>query len=140
MELQGSGHYRVEVSFGNEPDAAQLLPPRSRDAIEVALDTPTDELAAYWHEGQRVEATATVTNHTAEPQEVTLSAAANDARARVQLPEAVTLQPGESARVPVTLEVAPRATFRSTWKCWLTVEPAPPPRERLRPCVRGAAC
>lgn len=106
MELQGSGHYRVEVSFGNEPDAAQLLPPRSRDAIEVALDTPTDELAAYWHEGQRVEATATVTNHTAEPQEVTLSAAANDARARVQLPEAVTLQPGESARVPVTLEVA----------------------------------
>lgn len=106
MELQGSGRYRVEVSFSNDPDATQLLPPRSRDAIEVALDTPTDELAAYWHEGQRIEATATVTNRTAEAQDVTLSAAANDARARVQLPESVTLQPGESAQVPVTLEVA----------------------------------
>lgn len=105
LELRGSGPYEVVLEFSKQPDAAQLLPPRNAESVSVTLDSATSELTAFWHEGQLVEATATVRNDSAATQTVQLQGASNDARVRVTLPEAVHLQPGESTQVPVTLEV-----------------------------------
>lgn len=105
LELRGAGRYRIEVEFSRQPDASQLLPPRTSGALSVSLDTPVEELAAFWHEGQRLEATATIRNDSEEPQTVNLAAAVNDVRSQVNVPDSVELGAGESVQVPVTLEV-----------------------------------
>ena len=105
LELSGAGRYRIEVAFSRQPDPSQLLPPRTSGALSISLDTPVEELAAFWHEGQRLEATATVRNDSEEPQTVNLSAAVNDVRSEVNVPASIELRAGESVQVPVTLEV-----------------------------------
>lgn len=98
-----AGYYQLRLTLlgAHERPDDQV----TADSLTVTLDAPADELAAYWHEGQRVEATATVHNSGSEAQSVSLTAAVNHARVTVDLAEDITVQPGQSVQVPVTLAV-----------------------------------
>src|SRR5690606_36249250 len=63
------------------------------------------ELAAYWHEGQTVTGTVTVTNDGTEAATVDLEVAGSDARIRIEAPQQVEVPPGQSVSAPVRVLV-----------------------------------
>ncbi len=105
LRLAGNTTYEIAVTLGNDPDKSQLLPPRASGTVAVSLTSPFDELAAFWHEGQVLEATAHVENRGAEPQELRLEASSSHATVRLDYEPDLRLAPGESRDVPVRVEV-----------------------------------
>jgi Mg-chelatase subunit ChlD len=105
LQLRGSGPYTASLEFSSPPDPAWLLPDQAEPEVTITLDTPVSDLAAYWHEGQTVTATARITNDSATEQTVELNAAASDARLQVELPAAIQLGAGQSSELPVRLDI-----------------------------------
>lgn len=105
LRLSGATTYRVAVTFGSAPDGAQLRPPRASGAVTVSLTAPTAELAAFWHEGQLLDATARVENRGAEPQELRLEAASSHANVLLDYDQSLRLAPGEARDVPIHVRV-----------------------------------
>lgn len=105
LRISGRTRYRAELAFSREPDAAQLLPPRTDGVVDVTLTSGVDELAAFWHEGQALQATARVRNLTDAAQTVRLAAATSDATASATVQDEVRLGPGEAVDVPVEVLV-----------------------------------
>lgn len=105
LRLSGTTTYRIAVTFGSEPDRAQLRPPRTSGAVAVSLTAPTTELAAFWHEGQLLAATARVENRGTGPQELRLEAASSHANVQLDYEPNLRLAPGESRDVPIQVLV-----------------------------------
>lgn len=107
LRVRGSGYYELSAEFSQRPDAAQLLAPRTTDALSLSLVAPTDEVAAFWHQGQVLSTTVTVENLSDQQQQVEFAVAVSDARAEVPALPAVTLAPGESRTVDVEVALPP---------------------------------
>ncbi|HRN18294.1 MAG TPA: discoidin domain-containing protein, partial [Trueperaceae bacterium] len=105
LRLYVGSRYVARLSFDGVPDPAQLLAPRTSGALNVTLESSTDELAAFWHEGQAFVATANVENRTDSPQEVRLEAISNDPLVQLSYEAGLTLAAGESRSVPVEVLV-----------------------------------
>lgn len=105
LRLSGKSPYSAEVSFGATPDPAQLLPPRDSSSLALTLTSPTDALAAFWHEGQALTMTAHIENRSSEPQQLQLEAASSHASVRFDFEPQLTLAAGESRAVPVEVLV-----------------------------------
>ncbi len=105
MAIRISGKRPYDLTF----DYGGTLKPRKQESdLELALELDQKEIAAYWHEGQHVQATLTLKNPTKKKQEVELSALASDARVSISNPEeTVTLKANQSLEIPIDLEVMP---------------------------------
>lgn len=133
LVLVGSGPYRVAVATGNatppvevarstpeavaspivalaSPAASPAGAPTSGDPLRVTISLPATAVAAYWPDGQRLDATVELANTASRPVTVRLEATLGNVTWTADVPaDAVTIQPGASARVPVTIRVAPDA-------------------------------
>ncbi len=89
---------------GAEPSSDAAEP-----TLAIELTLPTDVVAAWWDDGQRLEGSARLTNRSPVRQDVRLDAWSSDARWRVSLDAGTTLDPGASADVPIVVEVPARA-------------------------------
>lgn len=131
--LVGSGPYRVafatgsatppaEIALGTpqamaspvvalaSPAASPIASPVAADPVRVAVALPATAVAAYWQDGQRLDATVDLTNTSASPVSLRLTAAFGSVTWTADLPQdAVTIQPGASAQVPLAIHVAPDA-------------------------------
>lgn len=105
LQLRGSGGYQVSVEFSSAPDPAQLLPARATSPLTIDLSVQETEVAAFWHEGQTVNAAARVTNNSDTAQTVTLQAATTDARIQLELPAPLELAAGASSDLPVQVRI-----------------------------------
>jgi len=105
LRLRGPSPYRVQLAFSSAPDPAQLLPPRVDSAVSVTLEAPTEELAAFWHEGQAFTLAAHVENRSAATQSVAFTAASSNPGVELRHEPELTLAPGESRVVPVEVIV-----------------------------------
>lgn len=75
--------------------------------IEIELAMPTDGVAAWWPDGQRLEGVARLTNLAASPATVTLESWTSHYRWVVSLGETtLTIEPGASVEVPVRVEIS----------------------------------
>src|SRR5690606_11697885 len=100
--LSGNTAYQVAVEFGDQPAADQLLQPRGSDELEVELTAPVDTIAAFWHEGQTVELTATVRNRGSTAQEVELGTASSHASVVMEGSTTISVGPAQAISLPVT--------------------------------------
>lgn len=105
LHIRGRGRYSVEVSFDAEPDPAALRPSFSAGRLAVRFSEQAIPVAAFWYEGQVVEAVATVENLGDQPLAVNLSAAITNVRTSVEAPTVVELAAGESRTVPVRVDL-----------------------------------
>src|SRR5690606_10895304 len=65
----------------------------------------TTEAAAFWHEGQRVAGTLTVTNSLEQATTVALSSSASDGGVTIEAPGRVEVGAGATVSVPVTVQL-----------------------------------
>lgn len=102
-----AGTYELAFSFEPGPSAQpdpQPLP------VTLALTPETDSVAAYWFEGQRLAADLAITNTGSAPLTLALDAVTSHYAWQVELSQTeVTVAPGNTAVVPVTLHIAPDA-------------------------------
>lgn len=112
MRIRGSGRYHVALAYADAATGTAVTPPRSerhpaREAgdIDIAVDLDTDEIAAFWHEGQSFTGTVTVSNRGATDITVGLDLAAGDARVTVEGDGEVHVAAGQSATTPITVAV-----------------------------------
>jgi hypothetical protein len=99
--------YDLSLIFAPEP-AARSVPPPLPLAMSIAADQET--VAAYATERQRLAATLSLTNEGTAPLDLMLDAVASHyAWQPVVAEPALTLPPGETATVPLTVIVAPDA-------------------------------
>ncbi|HET8985420.1 MAG TPA: hypothetical protein VFN03_06655, partial [Trueperaceae bacterium] len=105
LRLTGSTAYDLRVEFNATPDPSYLLPPRSGAELSVTLSAPADAVAAFWHEGQAVELTASVHNAGTTAQTVALQTGSSHAAVALQGAASVAVGPGQTVDVPVTAMV-----------------------------------
>ena len=101
--ITGTGEYTLtvddgEAAAGGERASAARMLPLTLELAALGRNTADPiPVAAYWPDAQRVEATLSVTNISAEPLDVRLDAKTADDRWQVTLAEdALSLPPGES--------------------------------------------
>ncbi|MGC4105501.1 MAG: discoidin domain-containing protein [Thermomicrobiales bacterium] len=137
LVLVGSGPYRAALATGDatpeaeialgspeaqaspvvalaSPVASPMTSPvasgASGDPVAVTISLPATAVAAYWQDGQRIDATVDLANTTGSAVTVRLGAALGNVTWTADMPaDAVTIQPGASVQVPVTIHVAPDA-------------------------------
>ena len=99
------GIYSVSLERA-DPFAAAAGEPAAR-ALEatLALSSGTSQVAAFATDGQRVDATLTVTNPGDTAAELTLDAVASDDRWAVEPPASLSVPAGESVDAPVAVRV-----------------------------------
>ena len=103
LRIRGKRPYNLTFDYEDN-----LKPIRQEGELELALELNQKEIAAYWHEGQRVQATLTLKNPTEEKQELELNALTSDAKViSSNLDEAITLEANQSLEIPIDLEVMP---------------------------------
>src|SRR5690606_14367987 len=105
LRVNGDGAYELSLDFSSRPDPSALLPPRDGGELEVALRLEDQEAAAFWHQGQRLTGTIDVTNHGSSAITAELTAAADAAGVRFQLPGDASVPAGGSLSLPVTVEL-----------------------------------
>ncbi|HET8984500.1 MAG TPA: hypothetical protein VFN03_01955, partial [Trueperaceae bacterium] len=112
LRIRGNGRYHVALAYADAATGTAVTPPRSerhpaREAgdIDIAVDLDTDEIAAFWHEGQSFTGTVTVSNRGATDITVGLDLAAGDARVTVEGDGEVHVAAGQSATTPITVAV-----------------------------------
>ncbi|MDZ7801243.1 MAG: VWA domain-containing protein [Trueperaceae bacterium] len=105
LRVRGTGSYRLSLSFDPPAPRSQLRDDPGTGAAELTFAEPAREVAAYWHEGQRVESDLTVRNTTDEEVAFRLEAHASDAAAEVDVPAEVAVPAGASADVPVAVQL-----------------------------------
>jgi hypothetical protein len=101
------GQYGLSLSFagGPAPQPEPVAP-----AISAVLTASNAEVAAYWFEGQRVDATLTLKNDGTTAETMTLDVVASHFAWHPVLAEtAVTLAPGETKTLPLTVGIDPDA-------------------------------
>jgi Mg-chelatase subunit ChlD len=102
LVVTGMGAYTLRLP------GARMAPAQAQLALELVM--PADGVAAWWPEGQRLEGIARLTNHDAIAHDVRLDPWTSHDRWRVSLSEgAVTVEPGATVGVPVTVEILPEA-------------------------------
>ena len=100
LRIKGQRSYDLAFDYGD------VLKPRKQDELELVLELDQQEIAAYWHEGQRVSATLTLKNSTKKEQEIELSTLTSDIGVAVNdLDEAITLKANQSLGIPFNLEI-----------------------------------
>ena len=105
-QITGNGPYRFAFAFDDGPA------PQPRPALPVSMTVPAGPhtVAAYWHEGQRVELPLTVQNQGSGRQTLALEAVSSHPVWQPRLSQAsLTLDAGAQAAVPLTMRVAPDA-------------------------------
>ena len=142
--IGGTGEYQLmvddgEAAGGESASPARMLPLTLELAAPGRDAADPIPVAAYWPDAQRVEATLSLTNAGAEPLDLRLDATTGDDRWQVTLAEdALSLPPGESHDVPVSVRVAPDARdlpsrSRSRFASATMAVTSEPPRSALRP-------
>lgn len=97
------GEYGLSLAF-----ASGLVPQPEPEPLSItaALTAPATEVAAYWFEGQRVDATLALTNNGTTAQTLALDVVASHFAWHPTFAEAaVTLAPGETKTVPLTVGI-----------------------------------
>ncbi len=103
VRISGKRPYDLIFDYGEV-----LKPKKQEGELELALELAHQEIAAYWHEGQRLQATLALKNPNEEEKELELNALASDARVRTNnLDKTVTLEANQSLEIPIDLEVMP---------------------------------
>ncbi len=105
LRVSGSGHYNLSFAFSTEPAPYQLLARRDQQELTVELLPEERKLAAFWHEGQLLDATVVLENQATEPRAVSLTAVASHPDALLELPSEVTLAAGERRNVPLQVTI-----------------------------------
>ena len=112
LRLRGSGRYHVTLAYTDAATGTAVTPPRSVEHppraagdLDVTVDLDTDEIAAFWHEGQRFTGTVTVSNRGDTDTTVELDVAAGDARVTVEGADEVRVAAGQSVTTPITVTV-----------------------------------
>jgi hypothetical protein len=104
LEMHTDGPYRVRLDAPgwSAVEAPAELP------VDISIETATDTVAAYWPEGQRVDASITLTNTGDEALELALETRASHYAWELR-PEVdrVSLAAGASATIPGSVEVRP---------------------------------
>ncbi|MBW7881739.1 MAG: hypothetical protein H3C34_03730 [Caldilineaceae bacterium] len=101
LRVRGEGAYTVTFSFGAET-AAGVAPL----ALELALAAANQPVAAFWPEGQRVQATLYMTNTGPFAETVEVEAAAGDVQWTITPAlQAVTVPAGDSVTLPLTIRI-----------------------------------
>ncbi|WP_210269818.1 vWA domain-containing protein [Hyphomicrobium methylovorum] len=93
----------------SEPSTAGKSAPAGNaapGALKAELKFAAQEIAAYWHRGQRVPGTLTVTNSESAPVDVTFATAGLRPGWRLDLPPTATIAANASLELPLALEVA----------------------------------
>lgn len=104
IRIQGDGTYRLEVVFEVPPESATLRPePGGPARLEPV--TPSLPVAAYWHTGQVVETSLSLTHTGDMDTTYRLVAHVGDLDARVTVPETIAAAAGETVTIPVTIEL-----------------------------------
>ena len=103
LRIYGQGMYHLQLAFSSPPDPAALLPPRTGGELAVELEFAQVDAAAFWHEGQRLSGTLSITNSSASDMTADLSAAADNAAVTIELPTDATVPAGESITLPVSV-------------------------------------
>src|SRR5690606_7666632 len=101
----GTGEYQVALSFAGPVPAETPLRPALGESLALSLALETTEAAAFWHEGQRVAGTLTVTNSLEQATTVTLSSSASDGGVTIEAPGRVEVGAGATVSVPVTVQL-----------------------------------
>ena len=106
LRVTGAGPYRLTGTWPEVLDPGSMLP--SRDEA-IALDPADAEIpvTAYWHQGQVVETTVSLTHRGEEPTTYRLIAHPSSLVAQVVLPDVVDVGPNETVDVPVTIRLGP---------------------------------
>ncbi len=103
VRIRGKQSYNLTFDY-----KGVLKPKKPEGELELALKLDHPEIAAYWHEGQRLQATLALKNPSKKTQELELAALTSDARVRINnLDKTVTLKANQSLEIPVDLEVMP---------------------------------
>ena len=98
----------AEFALLNEiPTNPQMLErePFGALPLDITLESETEFIAAYWHHGQRTELRARVTNRGSETLAAAFSAYAGDAQVQLHYDPNITVAPGETVTVPITVEI-----------------------------------
>lgn len=132
VRVEGTGPYHLSFDFENGPAPERVntpldsLPARSMLApianalrqvqavqgapLALSLTFETEEVAAYWVQGQQIRGGLTLENAGTESLNLTLEAVASHfAWTPILAETSVSLEAGERTTVPVTVEVAPDA-------------------------------
>jgi len=99
--------YTLEVEMAGHAATAPAVAPVGSLTAELALDSK--EVAAYWHRGQRVGGTLTLSNGGSNAVEAALESAALPAGWHFEMPASSGVGTGETVTVPVSLEIEPDA-------------------------------
>jgi hypothetical protein len=102
--VSANGGYVIDATMSGIPCSS--IPPD----IEVALELPATEVAAWWPEGQHISGSVVLTNRSAAPVEVALAARTSHYDWTIDPPSAMVTIPAEgSARTPISVTVQPGA-------------------------------
>ena len=108
MRVRGGGDYRLTFHTGPALDQVSPTIADAPPALTLSLETAAPGFAAFWHEGQQLELTATIANTGASEETVRLEAASSDHRVIPILPDGeLLLAAGASTTVPVLLTARP---------------------------------
>lgn len=121
LRLQVYGEQPYRLAF--DPVAFGLSAPAP---VQLGVTVEADDvpLSAYWHEGQIIEGVVTVENDGPTPRQVELRTASSHYEWRPRLAQTrLLLEPGETRRVPLTVEVLPDA--RADISTRITVQARP---------------
>ncbi|NBC96748.1 MAG: hypothetical protein GVY27_10385, partial [Deinococcus-Thermus bacterium] len=105
LRLRGHGPYTARFAFDADVDPGQLRRPTGDDGVRIELASDVEALTAYGFEGQSVDATIRVANDAEATRTVAFDSAVSQWPIRVELPDAVTLEPGESTELPLRIEL-----------------------------------
>ena len=105
VRVAGNGSYRLTFAFGAPVDAVALA--RANDPAEATLTFAEERAAvtAYWHRGQRFETELTLETGSSEARSYVLEVASSHAAVLPEVPESVTLGPGERVTLPVVVNL-----------------------------------
>ncbi|MEO6014571.1 MAG: VWA domain-containing protein [Devosia sp.] len=99
------GDYTLKIEMaGVTPAPAETV---ATTPLTMQLKLDETAIAAYWHRGQRVGGTLSLTNPAANAVTVTLSGAASRHGWSMVLPEKVSVEAGATTSVPVSVEIEP---------------------------------
>ena len=104
LRVSGAGSYRLTGTWPEVLDPSAMLP---TPGSAVTLDPATPELpvAAYWHLGQVIETTVSLTHHGDGPGRYRLVAHPSSFDAQIEMPDVVDVAPNETVDVPVTIRL-----------------------------------
>lgn len=119
IRVSGRGNYTLAVTMGDGSAAAAasqsaeapvsppISPaPSSADAaVKLQLAFDTQEAAAYWHRGQRINGKLTLVNGANKSVEMSLSGSVLQPAWQLKLPETATVGANATVDIPVTLEI-----------------------------------